>query len=235
MTADHARGPVKGVSSYDKICVQLRQTKDFADYLNHAAKSLESVTLAGWTFEAGGYDHPNNPRDAKNIPPPNWSLLIDWGLTVDGKPNIEKFHGPTEGIWNLSIGYVCREPGLNSIVHKHFGQPSCKTYFCKKHTLLGLTKDGSSDSRGSNKWIPYAHNVISDALGREIEKAQDSVREQIQSAISSQEFIDARTQFHERGIIEEIKKVLLKFSGVAKPHVYRTAVEEYVCTEIMES
>jgi hypothetical protein len=239
MSTAHLRGPVKGLSSYDKICSHLVHTQDFSDYADLAFKVLDNANVAGWEFEPGGDDYEQDPNKKRNVAPPRWRLLIDWGKTHDGQDNIEKVFGGNDlsGIhkWELGLARVCTEKDLNQIVQRNFNTDRCPTYFCKKTKLLGQDKDGARSSKLENLWVNYARKHLQEQLADKIVRTQEKIRLALQDAYDSPQFAQEKIVFHERCIADEIKLVLLKFSGVAKPHVLKMALDEFVCHAIMES
>jgi hypothetical protein len=243
MTAvEHLRGPVKGLKSYDKICSHLRHSQEFHDYSEIVYKRLEWANLAGWDFQAGGWDGDSDPNKRKNVAPPNWSMLIDWGKNSDGSDNIEKAGGNVAN-WTLPLHRICPDDELEAFAEKHWNTPICPTYFCKIEKLLGraekkIDKDGKEKTirkAGANLWAEYARNALREELRDKIERTQDKIRAAMVAALQSPQFEQERVAFHERCIAEEIKTVLLKFSSVAKPHVYKMALDEFIVHEIMES
>ena len=233
----HTRGPVRGVSSYDKICAHLRKTGDFSDYLVRVSKALDNVKVSGWEFHAGGEDYSSDPAKKKNVAPPTWNLVLDWGK-MDGAPErLEKVFSDSGQLskWDLSLMTICDENSANKIVLANFDTKACPTYFCKKEKLLGRNKDGDRDNKLDNKWVAFVRSEVREVLGDKIARTQDRLRQEMQDAIDSDQFKKEMTEFHERGIIEEIKLVLHKFHSVAKPHILKAAMDEYVMHEIMES
>jgi hypothetical protein len=238
MTASHLRGPVKGLSSYDKICSHLRVTPDFQDYIARVSQALDQVHVSGWDFSPGGDEYATDPAKKKNVAPPSWSLTIDWGTVDPGQEPLTQRAANNANVlseWNLDLSTICDERTLDEIVHRHFNTKTCPTYFCKKEKLLGRDKDGDRTHSLDNKWALYARGEIREALADKISRTQDRLRKEMQDAIDSAEFNKDMTEFHERGIIEEIKIVLHKFHTVAKPHILKAALDEYVMHEIMES
>jgi hypothetical protein len=234
MSIDHLRGPVKGVKSYDKICSHLIHTQDFSDYVDRIFRVLDSANVAGWEFSPGGADHESDPLKKRNVAPPTHRLLVDWGKKPSGEDNLEKVWSDPEN-WMIELSRICDDDELNQIVHKNFGSKTCPTYFCKKETLLGLDKDGSKSSKLDNKWAKYARNAISEKLMDKISRTLERIRQAMHSALASDAFAQEKVTFHERCIADEIKTVLLKFKDVAKPHVIKMAMDEFVCHEIMDS
>src|SRR5512135_1420244 len=230
MTAEHLRGPVKGLKSYDKICSHLVHTQDFSDYADRLFKVLDSANVAGWEFSPGGADHEDDPLKKRNVAPPVHRLLIDWGKKSNGGDHIEKVWSDPQ-TWLISLETVCSESDLNEIVHRNFGSKTCPTYFCKKATLLGLDKEGNRTHKLDNQWAKYARQVLSEKLMDKISRTQDKLRLAMNDALSSSAFQQEKVSFHERCIADEIKSVLLKFSSVAKPHVLKMAMDEFVCHE----
>jgi hypothetical protein len=234
MTAEHTRGPVKGVKSYDKVCSHLVATQDFKDYVVRLSEKLDQANVAGWRFIPGGSDHETDPLKKKNVAPPVHRLLVDWGKKADGKDHIEEvWQDPND--WIVSLSTLCDDDELDGIVDRNFNTKACPTYFCKKETLLGRNKDGDRSSKLDNKWSVYVRRHLSEVLMDKMSKTQEKIRQAMRSALASDAFAQEKVTFHERCIADEIKSVLLKFSSVAKPHVLKMAMDEFVCHEIMES
>jgi hypothetical protein len=236
MTAAHLRGPEKGLKSYDKICSHLLYTQEFSDYVQGLFHVLDKAHVSGWEFEAGGSDYDDNPLKKKNVAPPKWRLLIDWGVKYDGSPNIEKVYGPQDPMqWLVSTSVYAEEKALDAFAERLWGTPKCPTYFCKLDKLLGVNKKGERVGGDLNVWARAARVKIEQDLCDKISRTQDRLRQEMLTMLRSDEFQKAMTEFHERGIADEIKQVLLKFSSVAKPHVLKMALDEFVTHEIMES
>ena len=234
MTIAHLAGPIKGVKSYDKICSHLRHTQAFSDYLDRTFKVLDNANVAGWTFAPGGWDGDNDPSKHRNVAPPVWHLLVDWGKKMDGSDNIEKVNGQLDQ-WLISLDRVCSDESLDTIVEALWNTPACPTYFCKKDKLLGRGERKGKKDETINLWARYARDEIRDALCDKIARTQDKLRMAMHNAFVSNAFEQERKTFHERCIADEIKAVLLKFKDVAEPHVLKMAMDEFVCHAIMES
>ncbi len=240
MPIDHLRGPVKGVKSFDKVCSHLLYTQDFVEYTDELFKVLDSAVVSGWHFEAGGSDYDDDPMKKKNVAPPVWRLLVNWGKKSNGEANVETVHGPSNiREWMISISRVVDEAAINQIAIKNFGNPKiCPTYNCKLDKLLGKetgNENGKKSRSQENLWLKAARDHLAEKLMDKISRTQDKLRQSMQEMLDSPHFEQDRVNFHERGIADEIKKVLLKFSSVAKPHVIKMAMDEFVCHEIMES
>jgi hypothetical protein len=232
MTIAHLQGPVKGVKSYEKICSHLRHSQMFHDYEETVFKALDGVKLAGWEFRPGGYDGADDPKEQRNVAPPVWFMLIDWGKRPGGADNVEKANGAL-ATWTMSIGRVCPDSALNEIAHRLWGSKECPTYFCKKERLLEYKK--KPKDAAENLWAEYARKELEESLKAKIERTQEKMRAAMVAALQSPQFEQERTEYHERCIADEIKTVLIKFKDVAKPHVLKMAMDEFICHEIMDS
>jgi hypothetical protein len=225
---EHARGSVKGIKSYDKVCNHLIATQDFKDYVARISEKLNQANVSGWEFVPGGSDYDDNPLKKKNVVPPCHKLLVDWGDKVEHAWQI-----PDE--WTISLSTLCDDDELDGIVKRNFNTKACPTYFCKKETLIGRDKDGGRSSKLDNKWANYVRRYLSDLLMDKISKTQEKIRQAMRDAVASDAFAEDKVAFHERCIIDEIKLVLLKFSSVAKPHVLKAALDEYIIHDVMDS
>lgn len=222
-------GPEKGLSSYDKICKHLRQTQDFADFADKCFRIMDAANVCGWEFRLGG----SEMEGTLGVKPPEWQLLIDWGkydtsdddvserLIRDGKDRIEKV-AAEPGKWLFTMQVIASDASLNKIVERNFGTKTCRTYFCKKDKVM-------------EKWPSYARHALRENLLDKIARTEEKLRQSMIDALRSEAFDQDRTTFFERGIAEDIKKVLLKYASVAKPHVLKMALDEFVAHEIMES
>jgi len=221
-------GPEKGLSSYNKICKHLRYTQDFVDFADKCFRAMDAANVCGWEFKPGGSDY----EGTLNKEQPTWLLLVDWGKydgsddlageIRDGQDRIEKVGGPDPRKWLLNLNSFASDQSLNRIVERNFGTKACRTYFCKKDKV-------------EEKWPAYARAALRELLLDKITRTEEKLRQSMIDALNSEPFEQDRTTFFERGIAEDIKKVLLKYANVAKPHVLKMALDEFVAHEIMES
>jgi hypothetical protein len=236
---DHLRGPVKGLSSYDKICGHLRETQNFHRYVEHVSRSLDEAKVAGWEFQPGGDEYASDPANRKYVASPTWCFIINWGQDYlsDGVLTQKVSAIDSAGIaqWEIWMENICSNAALDKIAEDNFNTLECPTYFCKLEKLLGRDKDGTRNHKLDHKWVIFARDAIKVSLAHKITSTQNRLRQEMLSALNSSEFEHERVTFHERGIADEIKKVLIKFSSVAKPHVLKMALDEFVTHEIMES
>ena len=232
MTTVHLQGPVKGVKSSEKICSHLRHSQTYFDFEETVFRTLGEANVAGWEFRPGGDDYTTDPTKKKNVAPPQWYLLIDWGKKPDGSDNIERVSGDPIH-WELGIGRISPEETLNEILNKLWGTKECPTYFCKKDSIIAFKKKAKDSS--TNLWAEYARKALQEKLADKIARTQDKLRAELIAARNSEAFEQDRIEYHDRCIADEIKSVLLKFKDVAKPHVIKMAMDEFVCHEIMDS
>ncbi|MGH9917382.1 MAG: hypothetical protein ACRD6W_00705 [Nitrososphaerales archaeon] len=230
-----ANGPVKGESSYDKICKHLRYTQDFHDLTQQIFERLAKANIAGWKFRPGGYYGADDPSKRRNVAPPECEFLVDWGKNSDGSDRLQSVYAARFNEFLIKLEEIVPDDEIEDLARKLFGTPKCPSYFCKLNKLLGRDEKGERKDKLPNRWLEYAQHAIAEHLAGMISRTQEKLREAMRQAILSPEFAAERVHFHELCIAEEIKAVLLKFSSVAKPHVLKMALDEFVAHEIMES
>ena len=124
--------------------------------------------------------------------------------------------------WEVRLDHMLGNRELNMIVENNFGKKGCPTYFCKPDKV-------------QQKWPSAARQEVYNRLVDDISRCNERIRAEALAALTSPECEAARVEFHERCIADSIKEVLLKYKDVAKPHVLKMALDEFVTHEIMES
>lgn len=208
--------PDKGVSSYDKICKSLKYTQDFVDFTARTLHMLNTARVDSWKF--GASEH------ATKVLVVNTTLNVAFGESPEEVIH-EVWVGDSSnpGNWSVDVMTLCPDSRLNSLVDKLFGKSkSCPTYFCNPDKV-------------KEKWPSYARDCIREDLKDPLGRTSGKLRNLMSEALNSEEFLREKTNFFERRIVDDIKQVLLKYAPIARPHVYKQAVDEYLITDIMES
>lgn len=195
-----------GVSSFDKISQVLVKTKEFEEYKKDLRAALETATITGWSFQDRGVEQP--------------TVM----LNVEVKDFYERSQiaGP-ETVYLPPVYNLVKEEGLCDRVFKpNFGKKWCPTYNCRA-------------SKARDEFTTHAQNTIERDFKPLLEETRNRLKEQALVLLADPKLVQERTEFHERCVVEDIKRVLLKYKDIATSHTYKLALDEFVAHEIMES
>ena len=140
------------------------------------------------------------------------------GKNDNGRDLIQRVYGN----FLVETDEYCTRLQLNNIVEKNLGTKKCPSYNCKMDKV-------------KEKFIDFGRAEVSNRLYEKIQETQSRLRAAIVATLNSEAFLNARIAHHERQIAEDIKKVLIKYQAVAKPHVLKMALDEFICHSICES
>jgi hypothetical protein len=111
---------------------------------------------------------------------------------------------------------------LNEMVSKNFGQRHCPTYFCKKDKV-------------ETKWPEFARKKLIEENAELVNEMDARLVAQWESMKDSPELAASKQRFYERGAIDAIRAVVMKYYGKVTPEVLKEALDEVVAHAIMES
>jgi hypothetical protein len=208
-------------SSFDKVCKNLADTPDFRSYLLRIGEVLDQAIVCGWEFHTSGSSHDGT----LGVALPGFKFLIDWGKNFEGLDAgdlIQKVWESNMENFLIETDEFCTKPALLKLVRDNIGTKKCPTYNCKEDKI-------------KEKFVYFARARVSEHFLDKIDKTQTRLRAEMQKARASDAFNQDRVTYHERHIAEDIKKVLIKYQKVAKPHVLKMALDEFICHELMES
>jgi len=130
------------------------------------------------------------------------------------------FTDPTK--FEISMYKLATSSTLGEVMRSHWGRKECPTYNCKF-------------DKATTDWVNTARDTLSFELKTEIAEAQEQIRAQGIALLEKVDLAAERKEFHDRIIVERIKRVLLEFKDVATAEIYKLALDEFVAHEIMES
>lgn len=119
-------------------------------------------------------------------------------------------------------GDVLTDRYLNTLVSANFGQRHCPTYFCKRDKV-------------EKKWPEFARLKLVQENQTLVSEMDARLIAQWESMKNSPEIVASKQRFYERGAIDAIRAVVLKYYGKVTPEVLKEALDEVVAHAIMES
>lgn len=209
-------------SSFDKVCKHLTDTPDFKSYLLRIGEVLDQANICGWEF----YDSGDVYGDTRGVALPEYKFLIDWGKNPESQDMepvlIQKVWKSSAEHFLIETDEFCAKSALLKVVRDNFGTKKCPSYNCKKDKV-------------EEKFVTFARRMVSDFFLDKIDKTQTRLREEMKKTQESEAFKKARIAHHERYIVEDFKKMLVKYNKVLSPDILRQSFDEYVCHALMES
>jgi hypothetical protein len=198
-------------SSYDKIgesFVRSSHWKALAEKFVSNARALSQTTydFASRTDYYDDNNHVVNPVFSITFGSNAFAANDEVLTSSDFKFPAEKFLPDSE---------------LNEIVESLFGRPGYPTYNCKKDKAL-------------KKWPEFARKKLLADHADEVREYLRDVSSQVTHLLSTEEFVAAKKRHYERLVINDIKKVVLKFHKRVGPEVLKEALDEVVTHAIME-
>ena len=123
----------------------------------------------------------------------------------------------------IKTGSILAKDYLNEVVEKNFGKKkSCPTYNCREETV-------------KEYWPEFARQALTAGNQTKVDACKDRIRALFAARVMGDELKADRQRFYERGAIDEIRAVVLKYYGKVTPEVIQEAMREVVITSIIDS
>lgn len=135
---------------------------------------------------------------------------------------IEKGNVKSSTDFHIVTGQALAKSYMNEIVTKNFGKKSCPTYNCKVDTVREY-------------WPEFGRKALMEANKAHVEACETRLRAEFALRIVSPELAQEHQHFYERGAIDEIRKVVLKYYGKVTVQVIQDAMREVAVESILES
>ena len=197
-------------SSFDRINQSFLGTAEWKDLNAKFRETMRTATISRWEFSRS-----RNYQTGMDEVTPSFVLTFG-GVEVSRSP---------EGVGDsfcFPSGDALEDGALNRVAEVNFGTRACPTYNCKKEKLL-------------KKWPEFARKKLVDSNMDVVGEMERRVKLQAREILASPEFSADKQRFYERGVIDEIRKVVLKYYGKVTPEVLKEALDEVVAHAIMES
>lgn len=197
-------------SSFDKINHSFLATAEWRDLQARFRETMAKARVSRWEFSR----HRNYQTGMDEV---SVSYVLDFGGTeVNRSPDAL---GPE---FRFPSGDALTDELLNRVAEVNFGTRKCPTYNCKKDKLL-------------KKWPEFARRKLVDGNMDVVAECERRIREQFVQMQASPELAAEKQRYFERGVIDEVRKVVLKYYGKVTPEVLKEALDEVVAHAIMES
>lgn len=196
-------------SSYDKINESFLKSNEWKDANVHFREMLKVAGLDRYEFSRA---HDYNT----NTPTIETAYVLKFG-EVEVTRSAEAFKD-----FRFPSGDALTDDELNRIPELLFGKRGYPTYFCKKDKVL-------------KKWPEFARKRLVDANMADVAAFEQRVVAQFQAVQTGEDLARDKKRFYERGVIDEIRKVVLKYYEKVGPEVIKEALDEVVAHAIMES
>jgi hypothetical protein len=207
----------KGVSSYDKVYQSLYGCPDFQVYRERAHRIISALGPVSYRFrlhESQGHE-----------------VVAHHTFATLGTSEIgiyDTSEGRTLSRSDLQYSCILSSKEAEGVVEKNFGVGPCKTYFCKRETVL----------RGSKKqesFFDWARRSLLREFEADIEQASIRVASREADLLQSEQFQREMTRFFEVHVINQIRNVVLKHHKRVGPEVLKEALDQVITHSIMES
>jgi len=196
-------------SSYDKINHSFLKTAEWKDQVARFREEIKKAGIARWEFHR-----------SRNYQTGMDEVSTTFILSFAGKELSRSAEAFSQ--FTFPSGDAMEDDWLMRTLDLNWATRACPTYFCKKE-------------KAQKKWPEFARKQLVDGNMDVVGEYEKRVRSQFQQMSSSPELAAERARFYERGVIDEIRKVVLKYYGKVTPEVLKEALDEVVAHAIMES
>ena len=207
-------------SSFDRVCESFTRTAEWKDLTAKFREEMRAAGLVRWEFS-----RQRNYSTGKDEIVPRYILSF-------GTAEVSRAAEALGDGFTFPSGDLLEDERLNRVARVNFGTRKCPTYNCKLDKLLGEVK---KEKAPATKWPEYARKALVEQNKDVVVEMEARVKAQFRHMASSQELQAERQRFYERGVIDEIRAVVLKYYGKVTPEVLKEALDEVVAHAIMES
>jgi hypothetical protein len=195
-----------GIPSYERICVALAATEEFAAYERDFVKRVLSARVDNVSFEKLA-----ESSRGDGMPEHRFEVAC-------GKDRIAAFSFREPGKLKIDVESLVTAESLIPVMAV-FGK-KVRTFNCREE----LVKD---------KFVKHARQVLLDRHPGIIAEAEARISEQAQGLLTSGRVDKDRQVAYENEAVEEIRTVLLKYRNIRREALKR-AIDEFIIHDVTE-
>lgn len=195
-----------GIPSYERICIALAATEEFADYERDFVKRVLSARVDNVTFEKLA-----ESSRGDGMPEHRFEVAC-------GKERIAGFSFREPGQLKINVDLLITVDSLAPVMAA-FGK-KVMTFNCRED----LVKD---------KFVKHARTVLLDRHPGILTEAEARISEQATGLLTSGRVEKDRQVAYENEAVEEIRTVLLKYRNIRREALKR-AIDEFIVHDVSE-
>jgi len=213
-----------GVSSYDKIFAHLAECPEFKDARVLWRERVSRAPEVEYAFQYTMTYHKGEQE-----------VTVSFKSVVDGvRSNVQT--ALDRGVWKVDFfadsEALLTDEEAEKVVRANFGTKRCRTYFCKVDKVIKGDERRNHHKEGFAGW---ARRKLREEDVLAIDDLRKRVIDRTTEILASEEFAKDQKRFFERQVIDEIRKVVLKYFDKVGPEVVKEALDEVVAHAVMES